>query len=75
MKALIRLFAIAFFISFSLTALSCSKDNYRHNYKSKRLSASTSTMAVVTKKKPVKKNFIIPKKKKRILGQQTPKTY
>lgn len=75
MKFFIRLFTIALFVSFSVTAMSCSKDNYRHNYKSKRQGASTSTLAAETKKTPVRKNFIIPNKKKKILGQQKPKAY
>jgi len=75
MKMLIRLFTIALFISFSVTAMSCAKDNYKHNYKSKRQGTSTSASAVSTKKTPVRKNFIIPAKKKKILGQQPHKTY
>lgn len=75
MKVFIRLFTIALFISFSITATSCAKDNYKHNYKSKRQGASTSTLSVEMKSKPVRKNYIIPDKKKKILGQQTPKNY
>jgi hypothetical protein len=75
MKALIRLFTIVLFISFSFTAMSCAKDNYKHNYKSKRQGSSTSTLSVEQKKTPVRKNYIIPNKKKRILGQQTPRSY
>lgn len=75
MKALIRLFTIALFISFSITAMSCAKDNYKHNYKSKRQGSSSSTLAAEPKKTPVRKNFLIPNKKKKILGQQKPKVY
>jgi flagellar biosynthesis protein FliP len=75
MKFFIRLFTIALFISFSITAMSCAKDNYKHNYKSKRQGTSTSTLAVETKKQPVRKNFIIPDKKKKILGQKPPRTF
>jgi hypothetical protein len=75
MKVFIRLFTIALFISFSITAMSCAKDNYKHNYKSKRQGASTSSLASETKKQPVRKNYIIPDKKKKILGQQKPKSY
>ena len=70
MKIYIRLFAIALFISFSVSAMSCAKDNYKHNYKSKRHPASSSAMSVQSKKQPVRKNYIIPDKKKKILGQE-----
>ena len=75
MKELSRLFTIVLFITFSFSAVSCAKDNYTHNYKQKRQGASTSTLAIETKNKPVRKNFVIPDKKKKILGQKKPKVY
>ena len=73
MKIFIKLFTIIVFVSFSITAMSCAKDNYKHNYKSKRTAQSTSNLSVQSKKQPVRKNFIIPDKKKKSLGQETPK--
>ena len=74
MKVFIKLLSIVFLVSISFTAISCAKDNYKHNYKQKRQGSSTSAYAVETKKTPVRKNFIIPNKKKKILGQQAGKT-
>lgn len=74
MKIFIKVLTLAFLITFSLTAMSCAKDNYKHNYKQRRQGGSTSTLAVETKKTPVRKNFVIPDKKKKILGQQIPKS-
>ena len=52
---------------------SCSKNSYSHNYNKKRGSGSSTINPVAQKKEPVRKNFVIPGKKKKILGEQKSK--
>jgi hypothetical protein len=61
-------------VLFLTTVFSCSQKNYgyAHNKSKQQVSAST-VNPVTTKNNPVEKKYILPNKKKRILGQQKPR--
>lgn len=70
MKVLSKILLAVFFVSLVLTFSSCSKNTYSHNYNKKRNSGSSTIDPVSQKSEPIRKNYIVPGKRKRILGQQ-----
>ena len=73
MNMLKKLTLLASILITAVLISSCSKSTFSHNYQA-RSRASASHIDPVTKKTtPVRKNYIIPGKRKRILGQEKPK--
>lgn len=62
---------VVVFLSASFS--SCSKNNFSHNYKAKSKGTSASIDPISRKSEPVRSKYIVPSKKKRILGQDKPK--
>ena len=73
MSALKKIFFAILIVIFSATAFSCSKKNFGHAGKSQYKSSSSTNKPVLTKNNPVEKKYILPNKKKRILGTQKPR--
>ena len=70
MKVLYKVLVAVLIVTFAASFSSCSKKSYAS--KSKKNSAS-SIDPVTSKNEPVRKNYIIPGKKKKILGTQKTK--
>jgi len=73
MKVFFKFVIGVFIISTAFILASCTKSNYPHSFHKKSSRSTSSALAVESKNKPPTKNFIIPQKKKKILGQKTPK--
>jgi PBP1b-binding outer membrane lipoprotein LpoB len=73
MKSFPKILLAAVILAFVFILSSCSKNNFSHNYNKKRHQSSSSIDPVAHKSKPLRKTFIIPDKKKPILGQQKAK--
>ena len=73
MSALKRIFFAVMIVLFSTFIFSCSQKNYGHAHNSKRTMSASTVNPVSTKKAPVEKKYVLPNKKKRILGQQKPR--
>lgn len=72
MKSIQKILVAILIILVSVTFVDCSNKSSGYNYRAHRNSSPT-IKPVETKHEPVRKNFIVPQKKKKILGQQTPK--
>lgn len=59
-------------IVLSITLSNCSKSNFSHNYRAKSMGSSSSIDPVSKKTTPVRKNYIIAGKKRKVLGQEKP---
>ncbi|MEJ2594939.1 MAG: hypothetical protein P8100_07395 [bacterium] len=70
MKVLYKILAAFLIVAFTVSFSSCSKKGYAH--KSKRHSSSTID-PVTQKNEPVRKKYIVPDKKKKILGTEKSK--
>jgi len=70
MKILYKILIAVLIVSFTATFSSCSKNSYAH--KSKRRNSSTID-PVTQKQEPVRKHYIVPNKKKKILGSEKSK--
>jgi len=73
MSILKRIFFAVLLVIFSATVFSCSQKNYGYTHKSKYKTFSSTNKPVLTKNNPVEKKYILPNKKKRILGSQKPR--
>jgi hypothetical protein len=73
MKSFLKIILAVFIIAFGFSLSSCSKNNFSHNYNKKRHSSAPTIDPVAHKSKPLRKTFIVPEKKKPILGQQKSK--
>lgn len=73
MGILKKLVFLVVVIVFTITLSNCSKNNFSHNYQAKSKGSAASIDPVTKKGTPVRKNYIISGKKKKILGQQNPK--
>jgi uncharacterized lipoprotein YehR (DUF1307 family) len=73
MGILKKLFFLFVVIVFTITLSNCSKSNFSHKYQAKSKGSAASIDPVTKKAAPVRKNYIIPGKKKKILGQENPK--
>lgn len=70
MKVLYKILAAFLIVAFTASFSSCSKKGYAH--KSKRHSSATID-PVTQKNEPVRKKYIVPDKKKKILGTEKSK--
>ena len=70
MKAIVKILLAVFIVGSVASLSSCSKNNYSHNYKKRRHSSSPTIDPVAQKSKPLRKTFVVPDKKKPILGQK-----
>jgi uncharacterized lipoprotein YehR (DUF1307 family) len=68
-KAFLLITVFVFAIAFA----SCSKKTYTHTYKAKSRASSSAIDPITPKNEPVRKNYIVPKKRKKILGLEKPK--
>ena len=66
MKVLYKVLVAVLIVTFAASFSSCSKKTYG----SKSKNSASSIDPVTTKNEPVRKNYIIPGKKKKILGTQ-----
>jgi len=73
MKVLSKIILAVFLISLAMTFSSCSKKSYSHNYNKKRGSSSSTIDPVSQKSDPIRKNYIVPDKRKKVLGQEKSK--
>ena len=73
MKIFLKIILAVFIVAFAFSFTSCSKNNYSHNYNKKRNSGSPTIDPVTQKSAPLRKNYIVPSKRKSILGQQKSK--
>jgi len=67
------LFILVFAIAFAFA--SCSKKTFTHTQKAKSRASSSAIDPVTPKSEPVRKNYIVPNKRKKVLGQEIPKRY
>jgi hypothetical protein len=67
-KILILVIILVTAVSFS----NCSKKTYSHNYQARSMGSSSAIKPVTQKKEPVRKKYIVPRKDKKILGQEKP---
>jgi hypothetical protein len=73
MKVLLRIATFVIIVSLALPFASCSKKGYGGKSYAKRNTSSPTIDPVSRKSEPVRKTYLIPAKKKRILGQNKPK--
>ena len=70
MKVFAKIIVAVMVIAFMIPMSSCSKKTY-----SSRRSSSSTIDPVTRKSEPVRKTYMIPAKKKKILGQNKPKIH
>ena len=73
MRILKKLVFFAVVIVLTITLTNCSKNNFSHKYQAKSRGSAASIDPVTKKSAPVRKNYIVPGKRKRILGQEKPR--
>lgn len=73
MKVFLRTITLTLAVVFMVSVSSCSKKNYSSKSYAKRGSSSSTIDPVTKKSEPVRKTYIVPQKKKKVLGQEKPK--
>lgn len=70
MKSIVKILLAVFVLGLAVSFTSCSKNNFSHNYNKRRHSNAPTIDPVAQKSKPLRKTFVVPEKRKPILGQK-----
>lgn len=73
MKVFLKIAVAVLIIAFAAPFSSCSKKNYGSKSYAKRNTSSPTIDPVSRKSEPVRKTYVVPAKRKKILGQNKPK--
>jgi len=65
-------FVLAIVLITAVSFTGCSKKTYSHNFHAKSRATASSIDPVTPKDEPVRKKYIVPRKDKKILGQEKP---
>jgi uncharacterized lipoprotein YehR (DUF1307 family) len=67
-----KVFVLVIVLVTAASFTGCSKKTYSHNYHAKSRGTAATIDPISSKDEPVRKNYIVPKKSKKILGQEKP---